>query len=511
MINLNKQIKFGIILQYAQMFLSILINLIYTPIMIRILGQSEYGIYNLASSIISYLSLLSLGFGSSYIRFYSRYKANDEKEIKKLNGLYLIVFSFIGIVALIAGFFISNNVSIFFNSTYSDNDLYIARILMIFLTINLAISFPASVFVSYITSQEKFIFQKIINIGKTVVSPILSVLLLFLGYGSIGMVIITTFVSIVIDIMNIIYCFKKLNMKVSFGKIDWRLLKEIAIFSIFIALNSIIDQINWQTDKVILGKMVNSSAVAVYAVASTINTMYINFSNAISSVFAPKINAIVAGNKENMDEKLNEIFIKVGRMQFFVVLLILSGFIFFGKYFVIKWVGKDYQESYYVALILMIPMLIPLTQNAGIEIRRAKNMHKEISVISFGIAIFNVILTILLVPTAGVKGAALGTCISIVVNCIIINIFCHKKVKLNMIKFWKEIFKMTPIVCLTILSGLFIRYIIDTNNFVKYMTSILLYLIFYVIILLINMSKNEKKIIFNFLRRKSDEKGIINK
>ncbi len=509
---MNRQIKFGIILQYAQMFLSILINLIYTPIMIRILGQSEYGIYNLASSIISYLSLLSLGFGSSYMRFYSKYKLNnDESGVKKLNGLYLTVFSTIGVIALIAGLFLSNNVSIFFNSSYSENDLHIAKILMIFLTINLSISFPASVFVSYITSQEKFIFQKLVNIGKTILSPMLSILLLFLGYGSIGMVVITTIISLLVDSINVVYCLKKINMKVSFGKIDWKLLKEIAIFSIFIALNSIIDQINWQTDKVILGKMVNSSAVAIYAVASTINTMYINFSSAISSVFAPKINAIVAENKENMNEKLNEIFIKVGRMQFFVVMLILSGFIFFGKYFTIKWAGEEYRESYYVALILMIPMLIPLTQNAGIEIRRAKNMHKEISVISFGTAIFNVILTILLVPTTGVKGAAIGTCVSLVINCIIINIFYYKRVKLNMIKFWKEMLKMTPIVCFTILSGLFIRYIIDTNSFIKYMLSILLYLVFYVIILVVNMSKNEKKIISNFFRRKNNGNGTINK
>ena len=80
---MNKQIKWGILLQYAQMALNILIHIIYTPIMIRILGNNEYGIYNLVSSIISYLNLLSLGFSAGYIRFYSRYKKeNDENSIK---------------------------------------------------------------------------------------------------------------------------------------------------------------------------------------------------------------------------------------------------------------------------------------------------------------------------------------------------------------------------------------------------------------------------------------------
>ena len=90
------QRKVGVILQYGQMGLSTLISLFYTPVMLRILGQGEYGIYNLAASIISYLSLLSLGLGASYVRFYSRYKVHqDDNGIKILNGTYFLTFWYI--------------------------------------------------------------------------------------------------------------------------------------------------------------------------------------------------------------------------------------------------------------------------------------------------------------------------------------------------------------------------------------------------------------------------------
>ena len=109
-----KQRRLGIILQYAQMAITIVISLLFTPIMLRILGKNEYGIYNLASSIIAYLSLLSLGFGSSYLRFYSRYKINeDNNSIRRMNGLYLLVFSFIGLITLIFGFLLAQNAQIF--------------------------------------------------------------------------------------------------------------------------------------------------------------------------------------------------------------------------------------------------------------------------------------------------------------------------------------------------------------------------------------------------------------
>lgn len=493
----NKQIRFGIILQYLQMGLSIIINLVYTPIMIRILGDSEYGIYQLVSSIISYLNLLSLGFGASYIRFYSRYKAvNDEEGVKKLNGLFLIVFTIMGIVAVIAGLFISFNVEIFFNDTYTSSDLDIARVLMIFLTINLSISFPASVFISYITSQEKFIFQKLVNIGKTVLSPILSIALLYLGYGSIGMVIVTTAISIIIDTINVLYCILKLKMRFSFKNPNLKLLKEIAIFSLFIAINQIIDQINWQTDKIILGKMTTSTVVAIYAVASTINSMYLNFSTAISNVYVPRVNRIVASstNEEETNDKLTDLMIKVGRLQFFVMMLILTGFIFFGKYFIYRWAGENYEDAYYITLLLICPVTIPLIQNLGIEIQRAKNKHQFRSIIYLIVAILNVGISIWFCTLWGVIGTALGTTLSLIIgNIIIMNIYYQKALGINIIKFWKKILKSIPAFIIPVICGICLMIFYSFNSLIDFGLIMIAYTIIYFInVLLFGLNKEEK-------------------
>ena len=70
----SNQLKAGALLSYVQMALNIIINLAYVPLMIRALGQNEYGLYNTVSSTIATLSLLSLGFGSGYIRYFAIYK-----------------------------------------------------------------------------------------------------------------------------------------------------------------------------------------------------------------------------------------------------------------------------------------------------------------------------------------------------------------------------------------------------------------------------------------------------
>ena len=501
---MNKQRSFGVILQYTQMALQIVINLIYTPVMLRILGDSEYGIYNLASSIIAYLNLLSLGFGASYIRFYSRYKAdNDEEGVKKLNGLYLLVFLAIGVISLIAGLIIANNVGIFFNETYTEKDLHIAHILMIFLSVNLAISFPASVFVSYITSQERFIFQKIVNMGKTVLSPCLNIAVLFLGYGSIGMVIVTTCISLLVDVINVSFCVGKLKMRFSFKNPNFKLLREIASFSIFIAINQIIDQINWQTDKVILGKMVNASAVAIYAVASSINAMYISFSTAISSVFAPKIHKIVNSGEPDTDKKLTNLFIKVGRIQFYVIMLVLTGFIFFGQFFIIKWAGDGYELSYYIALLLICPAAISLIQNMGIEIQRAKNKHQFRSIAYLIMAFFNVGISILFCYLFGTIGVAVGTTFAIVfANGLIMNIYYQKKLGIDVIRFWKEILKIIPSMLPAITLGVLLMIFYTFTGYVDYFLFILLYVVVYCIfVFLFGTNKAEKNMIKKLLQK----------
>ena len=209
-----------------------------------------------------------------------------------------------------------------------------------------------------------------------------------MGYGSKGMVSVTTFLTFLLLVSNMFYCFKKLHIRFEFHGLQIGLLKEMWVFTFFIFLNQIIDQVNWSVDKFLLGRFWEP-LLQHYGVSGQINTMYQQFSTSISNVFVPKVNRIVA--ESNDDEQLTKLFTKVGRIQFMVLGLILSGFIFLGSPFVKVWAGDGYGASYDVALLLIIPVTVPLVQNLGIEIQRAKNMHKARSIVYLFIAIANVL------------------------------------------------------------------------------------------------------------------------
>ena len=102
------EIKAGSFLTYIQMGISIIIGIFYTPVLTELLGQNEYGLYSTVVSTISMISILNLGFSSSYIRYFSKCKRNNDfTALAELNGMFVTIFSIIGLVVLIIGLYLS--------------------------------------------------------------------------------------------------------------------------------------------------------------------------------------------------------------------------------------------------------------------------------------------------------------------------------------------------------------------------------------------------------------------
>lgn len=490
------QIKAGAVLSYISMGLGYLISIIYTPIMLRLLGQSEYGLYNLVISVVAYLGILNFGFGSAYMRYYSRYKIKeDNNKIASLNGMFLIIFSLLGLIAVISGIILTLNTDTILGSKLTNFELSKAKILMMILVFNLALSFPVIVFTSNITANEKFIFQKLLQMIKAVVNPFVVLPVLLMGYGSVGMVIATTVLNIIIEIANIMFCLNKLNMQFSFKQFDFKLMRELAVFSSYIFINMVIDQINWNVDKFIIGRFYGTVSVAIYGLSAQLNTYYVSIATTISTVFIPRVHRLVAVADNN--QELTELFTKIGRIQFIILSLISTGLIFLGRPFINIWAGNNYDSSFLIALILIIPVTIPLIQNIGIEIQRAKNMHKFRSWVYLFIAIFNIVISIPLTKIYGGAGAAVGTAIALIIgNGILMNWYYHAKVGLDMKFFWKEILKFIPALIAPVLAGILINQFFNLYSILSFLWLGIFYtVVFCLSMWFVGMNKYEKDLI----------------
>lgn len=411
--------------------------------MLRLLGQSEFGIYQIVYSVVGFLALLNFGFSSSYIKFYTIAKNKDSSglEVAKLNASFVVVFSLLSLIVLILGCLMAYNTDSVLGGKLTEDELGTAKVLMYILVINTVVQFEYVVFNNFLIANEKFIALQIITIISTILNPCFTFPMLLLGYGSIGMGVALLSISVLQLLFASIYCIRKLKIRFVFRGLVWGAFKDIGVFSFYIFLESVISLINISLDRFLLGKLVGSISAAIYAVGGQINSLYTYLSTTISSVFIPRVNRLVEDGDKN--KELSDLFIRVGKIQFVVLYLILCGFIIFGQRFMKLWVGEGYDEAFVVALILIIPNTINLIQNVAYEIQRAKFLQKYRSLMWIFIAILNIIVSIFFIKKWGASGAALGTAIAWIVGSgFLMNWFYAKYVALDIKSFWAEILRL---------------------------------------------------------------------
>ena len=439
--------RIGSMLSIIQMFVSLLIGLIYTPLLIRYLGDSEYGVYTLAMSLIAYLSVLDMGFGNALVRFTARNRAQGKNE-NNLIGMFLIFYLVISIIAAIVGIIILMNIEQFFSSSFSEIESNTLKTVFCILLCNTIIAFPASVFSSVIRSHERFIWANSINLINNILNHLVMIILLINGYKSISLACVSLISTIMVLIFNLYYCFRVIGIRLGFKRFDKSFYQEL-VYSLFILINIVVDQLYASTDKVILGKLCGSVAVAIYGVGVTFQSYFTQFSTSISSVFLPHVSKLSV--KDNGIEEMSATFLKVGHVQLVLLSLIGIGFAVYGRIFIELWVGSNYREAYSIALLVMIPALIPLSQNIGISILQALNKHRIRSLMYFCIAVINVVLSIPLAMKFGGIGAAMGTAIGNLLGQIMfMNWFYWKRIGIDIPTYWRNffvlIFKLIPVV-----------------------------------------------------------------
>lgn len=440
----TNQIRAGAMLSYVSMGLSTLISLVYTPIMLQRLGTSEYGVYQAVLPIISYLNLMSFGLGSAYVRYYSRYKVEDNKEgMAKLNGMFLITYLLLGAALLAVGFGLSY-CDVIFGTKLTADEIVLAERLLRILTVSAALTLPISVFESHVTVNEKFLFQRIVAMGKQVLNPLIMIPLLIIGYRSVALTVVSLIFTVVSGVINIYYCLAKLKMRFSFRHYDFALLKEMFGFTLYVFLGIVVENFNWSIDRVLLTWFHGSHAVTIYVIAAQLNTFYLAFGNAISNVMTPRVHRLVASNAPR--KELNALFTKVGRLQYILLYGIFLGFVAVGKTFVVLWGGgEEFSVDYWTALLLFFATLWTNIQTVGIEIQRAKNMHKFRSLVYLGVALANAVVSIPLCIHWQGLGAAVGTALATFVgNGLLMNWYYGKHIGLNIRGFWRHIGHLFP-------------------------------------------------------------------
>ncbi len=497
----KKQISLGIIISYLVIVVQFLTGLVYTPIVLKTLGQQEYGVYSLCTSFMGYFTIMNGGANAAYVRFYVQTKVNNPEKIPGLNGVFLKIFSALALIALVGGWIVAIFSQEIFGNKISTSEYILVKECFVYLSFMSAAQVINCVFSSLVIANEKFIFGKIINLLVAIINPVVTIPFLLAGYNCVIIVIIHMISMIVTLAVNLFYCIKKLKTKFLLKNKDQILLKRIAQFAGFIVLQNIMDQMNWQIDKFILARTHGTDEISLYSVGATFNKYYIMFSGALSGVFIAQINKMQAKEDRN---RINLLFIKSSRLFAYLIWLFMSAFAIFGKPFVSVWAGKEYEQSYFIGILLMLPITVSLTMGLGQDVARAMNKHQLQIVLNLIVCIINVLVSIPLAIRLGALGSAIGTFAAEIVMCIILEpIYYQKYLGLDIIRVLKNLLRLLVGIIIPSVYGILINvFDLVKSSYVSIAVYGTIYLIVYAFSMwFFAMNNDEKSIVAKVVRK----------
>lgn len=496
---MTSAIKKGAIISYVAIFLNIAITFFYTPWMIRKIGISDYGLYSLVYSFISYF-ILDFGLSQAIQRFIAKYRAEgNEDKVAKMVGIttrvYLIIDAAIFLVLFVLYFFISN---IFTGLTLEETEKL--KGLYIIAGIFSVLSFMFKPMAGAMMAYEYFVEEKVLEMLNRVGAVVGVCIALALGADVYALILINGAFSLVSSLLKLVVFRKKSKLDIQWSYFNKLELKGILSFSMWTFGSGLAQRLRFSLVPSILGILSNSTEIAIFAMGISLEGMVSTLSSAINGLFLPMVSRMVHNKKR---EEINYLMIRVGRIQLYIITLIFCGFLIFGRSFLHLWVGDVFSNVYWVLILLIVSNLISLTQRIAEDLVYVENKIKDITLRILICSALGLGVGCLLSPKYGAIGAAIGTGSGLLVYQLIINLYYYNKLNLDIKRFFHEChLKVLPILAIITTIIVLVQPFFVLDTWIKLFIGVAIYIIvFTVICYSCILNKEEKQLVKSFSRK----------
>lgn len=495
------QIKMGAMISYFALGINIITGLIYTPWMVHKIGQSNYGLYTLATSLIA-VFMLDFGLGSAVSRFVSKYRAEGNQDaINKIIGvIYKLYFAIDAVVLVVLGvlyFFLD---VIYVKLTPDEMETF--RVLYLMVAGFNLISFPLSPLNGILNAYEKFVQLKLCD----VFNKLFTVIAVFTALYFTTSVKVVVGANVLSGVLTLLFKYiaikRSVPLKVDFKTVEKGLYKTLFGFTAWTTIISIMQRFTHSFAPSVLGITASSTEIAVYSPAVTLEGYFYLVGTAVNGLFLPRISKFIADKQE---DKILDLMVKVGRYQITVLGLIFVGFICLGQDFMTLWMGPEYAKTYYCALIIIFPSLIACSKQIASTTVVAKNLIKYNAVFMIFSGTLGLGLSYVASIYLGAVGVCLGTAFASLANIVFMTFIYKSKAGIDIFKFYKKCWiKAIPCYALVSAIGLLVTPLFPLegvswiNLIIK---AIFVVIVYFLVFLFIYLNSNDRKELLNIVKK----------
>lgn len=433
--NTSKQIRWGALMSYGIIIFNIVIGLLYTPWMISKIGRSDYGLYILVTTFLTYFTVdygLSLAVNKTLSICRAEHKREDENKIIGVaTRIYFSSDLVILAVLMIVYFFIDK---VFHG--LSEQEIYKFQNIYIIASFFSILSFPFGFLKGVFSAYEYFVEQKFYEFLNKIGTILVTIILLYFNFGLYALVIAFGIIPFILNISKTVFLYKK-GIRLNFVYWDKKIAKQMFTVSGWLLVIVLAELFVNNVSPSLIAMFSNTDQIAIFSIGFTLYGYIYTFANSINGLFLPRVSQMYVEKKMGDIEILT---FKIGRLQLLFTGFLILGIILLGKSFIVLWVGHTFLNSYYVAVFLIIPPLITNMQQIESTLLFVMDKMKYKSIMLIFMAISSIIMSIILTPKFGAIGTGCAICVANFIFMIIgMNIVYVYVTKYNIWLFIKNI------------------------------------------------------------------------
>jgi O-antigen/teichoic acid export membrane protein len=396
--------------RYLAIFLDGAIGLVLLPFNVSHLGPSAYGLWVLTTSVTWFFGVLDLGYGSALVKFVAQYRAwRDRAALNEIVSTIALVFAGLGVVCFAVTAVLAWRVDWLFN--LEPGQRATAQNVLLIVGAYLSVRFPLAVFGAVVYGFQRYYLNNAVSIGTSLVIAAVNVGVLTAGHGLVTLVAATTAVRVLslgLLAWNAYRAFPGLQVRPSLFR--RARLQEVTSFSVYMIVLDWSAKLNYSSDTLVIGAMLDTTAVAVWTVAQRLSQVAQQLTSQLNEALFP---TVIDSDAAQRSDRLQMILLQGTKLSLALAVPLCVGLIVLADPLVHGWVGPRFSASVLPTQILLTVVLVRISTASANLIVKGTGQHKLLAYTNASTAVVNVLLSIALVKPLGLLGVALGTLIPV--------------------------------------------------------------------------------------------------
>lgn len=392
---------------WLSLLIHAIVGLFLSPFILHRLGDNAFSVWVLVFSLTGYYGLLDLGIRSSIIRYVAKFAATkDEEQLKRFLSTSLGFYVIVAFVVLaVTGFGFFHLQSLF---KISPEITGAAQALFLIAGVSVALSFPLSVFAGVLEGLQRFSWVQLTQIGVTLLRGLLIVIALTHGGRLLATGAITVGMNVVSYLVFMYMALRVLPLRLSIRAVEGHAFRKMLKYGAFAFVILLAEKLRFHSDTTLIGAFVSAAAITSYSIAARLVEYSTYAVRSMAQIFTPMSSQLhAAGDFVG----LQRTFVAGNRACALIIFPLCVTLIVLGKTIIAVWVGRQYESSYLVLVLLIVPKSIYLAQSTSTRILLGMGRHRVLASVLLLEGGVNIVLSIFLLRRFGVVGVALGTAI----------------------------------------------------------------------------------------------------